>query len=269
MRPLRLTKAPRGAGAVSSAAVGRAYAGPFNDLRATGTTTTRALPCASRTASRATGSRRAGPRPAAPAAAARYTADVLFPSWGGRARASWRCCATAPRDRRHAASPLSSIAYLWVRSERSGYVVVPASRPAGAGVHIMRPAAQSSDPRPGPDAADPDRPRGTLQPRHPVRPPHARAQRAGGSGRGGAAELTRPLLSEPPEDPAELLAARPLSSGGGRRHEPLSAGAARREPASPGSASGRSRRPSRSAQYVYRTGLCRVSMWTPGICMNL
>jgi hypothetical protein len=49
--------------------------------------------------------------------------------------------------------PLSSIAYLWIRSERSGYVVVPASRPAGAGVHVMRPSAQSSDPKPGPTLA--------------------------------------------------------------------------------------------------------------------
>ena len=70
--------------------------------------------------------------------------------------------------------PLSSVAYLWVRSERSGYVVVPASRPAGAGVHVMRAAAQSSDPRPGPTAAIQIARAQTLQPRRPVRPPHAR-----------------------------------------------------------------------------------------------
>ena len=49
--------------------------------------------------------------------------------------------------------PLSSVAYLWVRSERSGYVVVPASRPSGAGVHTLRVSPQSSDPRPGPTLA--------------------------------------------------------------------------------------------------------------------
>ena len=44
--------------------------------------------------------------------------------------------------------------YLWVRSEHSGYVVVPGRHaPAGAGVHIMRAAAQSSAPNPGPTAA--------------------------------------------------------------------------------------------------------------------
>ena len=40
-----------------------------------------------------------------------------------------------------------------MRSERSGYVVVPTSRPAGAGVHVIRPSAQSSEPKPGPTAA--------------------------------------------------------------------------------------------------------------------
>ena len=79
---------------------------------------------------------------------------MLFPSWGGRAAS----IVAVLRDGTRVTVgtrlvPLSSIAYLWVRSERSGYVVVPASRPAGAGVHIMRPAAQSSDPRPGPTAA--------------------------------------------------------------------------------------------------------------------
>ena len=155
VRPLRLTRAPSGAGAVSSIAVGRAYAGPFNDLRATGTTNTRAL--ALRVSHRFTrdwiqtswtATRRAG------AGNARYTADVLFPSWGGREAS----IVAVLRDGTRVTVgtrlvPLSSIAYLWVRSERSGYVVVPASRPAGAGVHIMRPAAQSSDPRPGPTAA--------------------------------------------------------------------------------------------------------------------
>jgi hypothetical protein len=80
--PLRLTKAPSGAGAISSAAVGRAYAGPFSDLRATGTSTTREL--ALRVTHRFTKdwiqtnwtvTRRSG--------RARYTADVLFPSWKG------------------------------------------------------------------------------------------------------------------------------------------------------------------------------------------
>ena len=154
VRPLTLLKAPSGAGAVSSASVGRAYAGAFSDLRATGAMSARGL--LMRVTHRFTrdwiqtswtATRRSG--------TSRYTADVLFPSWGGR---DARITAVL-RDGSQVAVgtklvPLSSVKYLWVQSERSGYVVVPAgTRPAGAGVHAMRVAAQSSDPRPGPTAA--------------------------------------------------------------------------------------------------------------------
>ena len=40
---MTLLKAPSGAGAVSSASVGRAYAGAFSDLRATGAMSARGL----------------------------------------------------------------------------------------------------------------------------------------------------------------------------------------------------------------------------------
>src|SRR3954453_11022752 len=154
--PLRLTKAPSGAGAISSAAIGRAYAGPFSDLRATGTAATSTL--AMRVTHRFTRdwiqtnwtlTRRAG--------TARYTADVLFPSWKGEGTSPASIVAVL-RDGTQATVgskliPLTAISYLWVRSEHSGYVVVPASRPAGAGVHVIRPSAQSSNPKPGPAAA--------------------------------------------------------------------------------------------------------------------
>ena len=79
---------------------------------------------------------------------------MLFPSWGGRAAS----VVAVLRDGSRVAVgslriPLSSLAYLWVRSERSGYVVVPASRPRGATVHTLRTSPQSSDPRPGPTLA--------------------------------------------------------------------------------------------------------------------
>ena len=137
------------------ASVGRAYAGPFSDLRATGAMSARGLLMrvthrftrdwiqTSWTATRRSGN-------------SRYTADVLFPSWGGRdARRHRGAARRLARDGRHEArSRWRRCAYLWVQSERSGYVVVPAgTRPAGAGVHALRVAAQSSDPRPGPTAA--------------------------------------------------------------------------------------------------------------------
>jgi hypothetical protein len=152
-RVLRLTRAPRGAGAVSSSRVGPAYAGAFSDLRATGTKTTRTL--SMRVSHRFTrdwiettwvAKRQRG--------RGRYTADVLFPSWGGNAakvtavlRGGRRVTLGSARVR------LSSLSYLWVRSERSGYVVVPRSRPAGATVHALPAARQPSAPTPGPTAA--------------------------------------------------------------------------------------------------------------------
>jgi hypothetical protein len=152
--PLRLTKAPHGAGAISSAAVGRAYAGPFSDLRATGTNETRGLLL--RVSHRFTrdwiqttwtATRRSG--------TGRYTADVLFPSWRGDGTAGITAVMKDGSRVKVGATliKLEKIAYLWVRSEYAGYVVVPASRPAGAGVHVLRPAAQSSDPKPGPTLA--------------------------------------------------------------------------------------------------------------------
>jgi hypothetical protein len=150
VRPLTLLKAPRGTGAISSASVGRAYAGAFSDLRVTGAVSARGLLMrvthrftrdfiqTSWTATRRSGN-------------ARYTADVLFPSYGGKAA---RVVAVL-RDGSSVAVgskliPLASVRYLWVKSERSGYVVVPVgTRPAGAGVHAIRAAGQSSNPRPG------------------------------------------------------------------------------------------------------------------------
>ncbi len=151
--PLRLTKAPSGAGALASSRAGRAFAGPFSDLRATGTMSSSAL--------RLTVSHRFTPdwiqsvwTVARRAGTTCYTADVLFPSWGGRAAT----VVAVLRDGSRAtvgtrAIPLSSIAYLWVRSESSGYVVVPVSCTRGAAVHVLHPSSQSSAPKPGPTLA--------------------------------------------------------------------------------------------------------------------
>jgi hypothetical protein len=151
VRPLTLTRAPRGAGAISASSVGRAYAGPFRDLRATGTMSSRAVTL--RVSHRFTrdwiqtswtASRRAG--------RARFSADVLFPSWGAASIvAVLRDGSRVTLDSRHVA--LSAVAYLWVRSERSGYVVLPMGRPRGATVHTLATSPQSSNPRPGPTAA--------------------------------------------------------------------------------------------------------------------
>jgi hypothetical protein len=151
--PLRLLKAPRGAGATASASVGRAFAGPFTDLRATGTVRGRTLQVrATHRFTRAwietrwTVSRLRG--------RARYTADVLFPSTGPGARV-----VAVLRDGRRlsvagaGAVRLSRVAYFHVISRHSGYVVVPRGRPGAAVARIKRPARQSSAPNPGPTLA--------------------------------------------------------------------------------------------------------------------
>jgi hypothetical protein len=151
-RPLTRLKAPSGAGAVSSAAVGRAYAGAFRDLRVTGAVSTRGVLMRvthrfteDSIQTKWTATRRSG--------SARLSADVLFPSWGPSARAVavLRDGSSVRVGARRI--PLSSVAYLWVQSERSGYVVVPATRPSGASIHALKVRKQSSAPRPGPTAA--------------------------------------------------------------------------------------------------------------------
>jgi hypothetical protein len=151
--PLRLTKAPVGAGATASAAVGHAYAGPFTDLRATGTVSTSTL--AERTTHRFTPryidenwslTRTRG--------SAHLTASVLFPSWGSK---SARVVAVLKDGTRVSvasrAVSLARVAYLQIVSEHSGYVIVPRSRPAGAVARVLHPSRQSSDPDPGPTLA--------------------------------------------------------------------------------------------------------------------
>jgi hypothetical protein len=150
---LRLLRAPRGVGASASAWTGRAYAGPFTDLRAAGVVQRGGVVL--RTRHRFTrGFVETAWRLHRVAGRARHTVDVLFPSTGGRAAGvtavlrDGSVVAVGTRRRR-----LAGIAYLHVRSRRSSYVLVPRSRPAGATVHLLRPRAQSSAPEPGPTLA--------------------------------------------------------------------------------------------------------------------
>ncbi len=150
--PFRLTRAPHGAGRIPAGNVGRAYAGPFSDLRTSGTVTAagvtvrvdhRFTPGWIETRWTVTRGR----------PATRESADVLFPSWGA---ASARVSAVLTDGSRVAVGArrldLARVQYLYVRSEHSGYVVVPLTRPA-AGVHLVRTSRQSSDPLPGPTLA--------------------------------------------------------------------------------------------------------------------
>jgi hypothetical protein len=146
---LRLTRAPAGVGVSPQTSARRAYAGPFEDLRATGRMLSPTLEA--RTAHRFTPGfvqtrwslrRRSGSSP--------YTVSALFPSYGAGARVT-----AVRRDGSRVrlssrAIPLRGVAYFHVSSAQSGYVIVPRRAPRAAGVRITQPDAQSSAPRPGP-----------------------------------------------------------------------------------------------------------------------
>jgi hypothetical protein len=143
--PLRLVRAPRGAGVTAAAAIGRAYAGPFTDLRATG-------------AVRAGGARATVAYRFTPTwIAARWSfgardaldPSVSFPSWGAGARLV--ATLTDGRALKLTSTPvaLARVRSLRIVSERSGYTITQLHAPAGATLRVVRVAPQTSEPRPG------------------------------------------------------------------------------------------------------------------------
>ena len=150
--PLELLRAPRGAGKTAQAAAGKAFAGPFRELRARGVvrrrqhdleTIHRFTPwyVETRWTARARSRRHA---------AARYGAEVRFPSTGAGAHVS----AVLFDGRRVAVGaaplPLEAVSYFSVRSAASGYVIVPLERPVGATARVLSVAPQWSAPDAGP-----------------------------------------------------------------------------------------------------------------------
>ena len=149
---LRLTEAPHGVNASASAWTGRAYAGPFQDLRAAGIA--RGGGWTGRTTHRFTAFfvettwslRRTG-------ASGRATADVLFPSWGSDATVTAVMRDGSSRRVGNVRIPLERIAQLLIVSRNGAYVVLPRRRPRGATVHLLHPRPQSSAPLAGPTLA--------------------------------------------------------------------------------------------------------------------
>ena len=149
-RQLWLTKAPSGVGARANAR-GRAFAGPFSELRATGTASGGGLRSITRhrftpelidTRWELTGG---GTR--------RVTVDALFPTTGAGSRV-----VAIKRDGTAIALfgariALADVARFELRSEHAVYTMTPLTRPRGATAHLLRPARQTSAPRPGPTLA--------------------------------------------------------------------------------------------------------------------
>ena len=175
--PLRLTHAPAGVGASASpATAGRAYAGPFAALTATGTTAAGGL------SARVTHRFTAGSVTTAWAlrgGRGGVSVRVMFPTYGPGSRVE-----AILRDGRRVAvgrAPLAlaRVRSFLLRSSRSGYHRPAAAPPArrrghrGPGARaVLRPAGR-------PLARDPRRPRPRR--RRTLRRPHRRPARAGGA----------------------------------------------------------------------------------------
>jgi hypothetical protein len=149
---LVLTHSPRGAVRRAAAYPSRPYAGPFGKLAARGyvqsqeaavETTHRFHAHSIETRWRIFRRRRA-----------RYSVDVLFPSWGRNAtveailRDGQRLTLAAPHTRRRTVR-MRNVDYFYLAGEHGGYVAVPAGRRRGT-ARTVRPKRQKAAPVPGP-----------------------------------------------------------------------------------------------------------------------
>ena len=150
--PLRLTRAPSGTGASARTAPGKVFAGPFKDLRATGTLTAGRFRAVTSHRFTAT-SIETRWRLARLRGRARLNAFALLPSWGRGSRVVAVLRDGSRVSLRSRSVALARVARFEVASLHSGYVVVPLRRPAGAVARVMLPSRQSSAPDPGPTLA--------------------------------------------------------------------------------------------------------------------
>ena len=149
VKPFSLTRAPRGTARELPAYPRRPYAGPFTDLRGTGTVRRRNLRITvahrfterwieTRWTMRKTGGK------------ARLSTEAWLPSTGATTLTavlrdgSRRALAPGARLR------LASVRWFHVQSQRAGYVAVPRSAPGGAIVTVLSVSRQAAAPVPGP-----------------------------------------------------------------------------------------------------------------------
>jgi hypothetical protein len=155
-QPLELLASPRGVVRRTKDYPARPYGGPFKTIVARGHTASPEV--AVETTHRFKPDWIETRWNIRPRKRARYTVDVLFPSWGPTARVEAvlaggrRVTLAAPGLPRKKVS-LRNVAYFYIAGEETGYVVVPAGRRPQAVAHILRPKPQSSAPKPGPTLA--------------------------------------------------------------------------------------------------------------------
>jgi hypothetical protein len=148
---LRLLHAPAGPGVSPRVAPTRAFAGSFHRIEAGGTVR-RGLQ-----SGRTHYIFRAGSIDATwtfrGRGRKRRTVELRFPSWRGDGTARlWtvRAGGAAAELTGDAEVPLRGVRWLYVQSDRSGYVVVPRGMPAGMHARSLATRPQSSAPKPGP-----------------------------------------------------------------------------------------------------------------------
>ena len=165
-QPLELLASPRGVVRTAKPYPRRPYGGPFSTLVARGRSASSEI--AIETTHRFEPAWIETSWKVHPLVHARYTVDVLFPSWGSAARVEAvlsggrRVTLAGPGAPRRKVS-LRNVAYFYVAGEETGYVVVPVVVGPQAGprqggrrqsvAHILRPRPQSSAPKPGPTLA--------------------------------------------------------------------------------------------------------------------
>jgi hypothetical protein len=150
--PLELIASPRGAVRRATPYAPKPYAGSFDRLVARGRLESReaAVETTHRFRRRSIETRWKIVR----RRRARYTVDVLFPSWGRDAtvaavlRDGRTVVLAAPLARRRRAR-LREVAYFYLAGSESGYVVVPVGARRGV-AYAIRPKAQAAAPDPGP-----------------------------------------------------------------------------------------------------------------------
>ena len=135
----------------------------------------------------------------------RYTADVLFPSWGRDATIEavlfdgTRKALSAPGIPRRRAQ-LRNVRYFYLAGKESGYVVVPFGRRGAA--RILKPKRQAGAPDPGPTLAIELAHRGQVQAAR-LRSPNRSCRQPRSSGERRVASQRRPEQAEVPEAPAQ------------------------------------------------------------------
>ena len=154
--PLTLLSSPHGRVAAAQPYPTRPYAGPFESIIAQGRTQSREVVVD--TTHKFTPAHVETRWAVVRRIRARYTVDVLFPSWGTTARVEaimrgGRRVVLAQHKAKRRKVSLRDVVYFYIAGEETGYVVVPVGRRPRATAHILKPGRQSSAPRPGPTLA--------------------------------------------------------------------------------------------------------------------